>query len=238
MYSSQESQMTVSEHFSEFYKIIRFSALGVLILSLFLSFLIDDLIKYWLEFLAFDNTISLAIYSPYDWINIKWAILFIISITAVLPITSLRLRRFALPGLYPREQTWLSLVLLLSAFFTPILIILIWFIALPFSLNFFIEIGAIDGVIARYNAASLIYLGIGLSWILIIGVLTTIILSLSRIFGIVEGTESRIRVRIILIGFSLIFLTLPETFEGLRIVIAFFTIFSADYLSRMTPILE
>jgi Sec-independent protein secretion pathway component TatC len=239
MYSSQESQMTIAGHFSELYNIFRFSTFGVIFLSFFMSFFIEDLIKYWLDHLALDNTlVSLSVYSPYDWINIKWTILLIFSITTVLPITSLKLRSFALPGLYPKEQRWLSFVLLFSAFFTPLLILSLWFIAIPFSLTFFVDFGVVDGVTAKYDAASLIYLGIGISWILIIGVLTIIVLSLSRIFGIVEGQDSKIRIRILLIGFSLIFLTLPETYDGLRLIIAFFTIFSADYLSRMTPIFE
>ena len=84
MMTSQNSLMPVSEHFSELYKIIRTSALIVIIFSLLLSFFIDDLIKYWLGNLGLDyQLISLSVYSPYDWINIKWAILLIFSISIV-----------------------------------------------------------------------------------------------------------------------------------------------------------
>ena len=239
MMTSQNSLMPVSEHFSELYKIIRTSALIVIIFSLLLSFFIDDLIKYWLGNLGLDyQLISLSVYSPYDWINIKWAILLILSISIVVPITSLQLRNFALPGLYPRERKWVSIVLLISAFIVPFSIFLLWFFALPNGIIFLNEVGIIDGVEARYDAVSIISIGIGVSWILVIGISVFIILSLSRIFGIVEDNESRVRIRILLIGFSLIFLTLPETYEGLRILIAFFTIIIADSISRMTPIYE
>ena len=239
MMTSENSLMPVSEHFSELYKIIRTSALIVILFSLLLSFFVDDLIKYWLGNLGLDyQLISLSVYSPYDWINIKWAILLIFSISMVVPITSLQLRNFALPGLYPRERKWVSIVLLISSFVIPFSVFLLWFFVLPYGIIFLNEVGIIEGVVARYDAVSIISIGIGISWILVIGISIFIILSLSRIFGIVEDNESRVRIRILLIGFSLIFLTLPETYEGLRILIAFFTIFLADSISRMTPIYE
>ena len=197
-----------------------------------MSFFIDEFMNYWISALDLGNkSLELSIYSPYDWINIKWAILLIFSITMVLPITSIKLRNFALPGLYPNEKKWLTLVLFTSAIVIPITIFLVWFLVLPFSINFFNQISDIDGIVARYDAVSIISLGIGISWVLVIGILAVIILSLSRLFGLVDDNESRIRVRIILIGFSMIFLTLPKTYEGLRIVVAFFTsYFSERYL--------
>ena len=156
----------------------------------------------------------------------------------VLPITSIKLRNFALPGLYPNEKKWLTLVLFTSAIVIPMTIFLVWFLVLPFLINFFNQISDIDGIVARYDAVSIISLGIGISWVLVIGILAVIILSLSRLFGLVDDNESRIRVRIILIGFSMIFLTLPKTYEGLRIVIAFFTIYFSDKISRLMPIRE
>jgi Sec-independent protein secretion pathway component TatC len=239
MMTSENSLMPVSEHFSELYKIIRTSALIVILFSILLSFFIDDLIKYWLGNLGLDyQLITLSVYSPYDWINIKWAILLIFSISIVVPITSLQLRNFALPGLYPRERKWVSIVLLTCSFVVPFSIFLLWIFVLPSGIIFLNEVGIIEGVVARYDAVSIISIGIGISWILVIGISIFIILSLSRIFGIVEDNESRVRIRILLIGFSLIFLTLPETYEGLRILIAFFTIILADSISRMTPIYE
>ena len=239
MMTSENGLMPVSEHFSELYKIIRTGALIVILFSLLLSFFVDDLIKYWLGNLGLDyQLISLSVYSPYDWINIKWAILLIFSISIVVPFTSLQLRNFALPGLYPRERKWVSIVLLISSFVIPFSVFLLWFFVLPYGIIFLNEVGIIEGVVARYDAVSIISIGIGISWILVIGISIFIILSLSRIFGIVEDNESRVRIRILLIGFSLIFLTLPETYEGLRILIAFFTVILADSISRMTPIYE
>jgi hypothetical protein len=98
--------------------------------------------------------------------------------------------------------------------------------------------GTIDGIVAKYDVVSIIHLGIGISWVFVIGISTFVVLSLSRIFGIVEDNESRIRIRVILISSSIIFLTLPKTYDGVRVFIALSTIFIADFLSRLTPIYE
>ena len=126
--------------------------------------------------------------------------------------------------------------------FIPILLYFIWFISLPFLVNYFDDIGIVEGgtniISARYDAVSIISIGIGISWILLIGTLTTLVLSMSRFFGMVVDNESRIRIRILLISFSLVLLSLPNTYDGLRIVISLLTIFFADSISRLTPIFE
>lgn len=239
MISSKRSLMPVSEHFSELYKIIRISVLAIIFISFILSFHIDKLIQYWLENIGLDTElVELSIYSPYDWINTKWAILLIFSISIVSPISCIKLRNFASSGLYPREQKWLSVILFSSGLLMPLLMFTIWFIALPYCIVFFSQMGTVDGIVAKYDVVSIIHLGIGISWIFVIGISTFVVLSLSRLFGIVEGDESKIRIRVLLISFSIIFLTLPETYEGLRVFIAFSTTFVADFLSRMSPIYE
>ncbi|MDG1543028.1 MAG: twin-arginine translocase subunit TatC [Candidatus Thalassarchaeaceae archaeon] len=231
--------MPVSEHFSELYKIIRISVLAIIFTSFFLSFHIDKLIQYWLENISLDiELLELSIYSPYDWINTKWAILLIFSISIVSPISCIKLRNFASSGLYPREQKWLSIILFSSGLLLPLLMFIIWFLVIPFSINYFSQMGTIDGIVAKYDVVSIIYLGIGISWVFVIGISTFVVLSLSRIFGIVEDNESRIRIRVILISSSIIFLTLPKTYDGVRVFIALSTIFIADFLSRLTPIYE
>ena len=130
--------MPVSEHFSELYKIIRISVLAIIFISFILSFHIDKLIQYWLENIGLDTElVELSIYSPYDWINTKWAILLIFSISIVSPISCIKLRNFASSGLYPREQKWLSVILFSSGLLMPLLMFTIWFIALPYCIVFF-----------------------------------------------------------------------------------------------------
>jgi Sec-independent protein secretion pathway component TatC len=231
--------MPVSEHFSELYKIIRISVLAIIFTSFFLSFHIDKLIQYWLENIVLDiELLELSIYSPYDWINTKWAILLIFSISIVSPISCIKLRNFASSGLYPREQKWLSIILFSSGLLLPLIMFIIWFLVIPFSINYFSQMDTIDGIVAKYDVVSIIHLGIGISWVFVIGISTFVVLSLSRIFGIVEDNESRIRIRVILISSSIIFLTLPKTYDGVRVFIALSTIFIADFLSRLTPIYE
>ena len=240
-YSNEK--MAFSEHFSELYKIIRISAFVVVIISISLSFFIDDILSTWLDNLSLDaENYSFSVYSPYDWIDTKWALLLIFSIAITLPYTTLRIRSFALPGLYPHEKKWFTFSLFISGVIIPVILYLIWFLAIPFLVNYFDENGMVEGgeniVSARYDAVSIISLGIGFSWILVIGVLTTLVLSMSRFFGMVANNESRIRTRILLISFSLILLSLPKTYNGLRIIISLLTVFVADFISRLTPIFE
>ena len=243
MQSYQNDKMPFSEHFSELFRIIRFSALGVVIISIFLSFFIDDILNNWLKSLSLsaDNYVF-SVYSPYDWIDTKWALLLIFSIALIMPYTTFKIRNFALPGLYDMEKKWFTFSLLLSGVIIPILLYFIWFISLPFLVNYFDDNGMVEGgnniVLARYDAVSIISIGIGISWILVIGTLTTLVLSMSRFFGMVADNESRIRIRILLISFSLVLLSLPNTYDGLRIVISLLTIFFADSISRLTPIFE
>jgi Sec-independent protein secretion pathway component TatC len=160
----------------------------------------------------------------------------------ILPYTTLKIRSFALPGLYPREKKWFTFSLFFSGVIIPVILYLIWFLAIPFLINYFDENSMIEGgeniVSARYDAVSIISLGIGFSWVLVIGVLTTLVLSMSRFFGMVVDNESRIRIRILLISFSLVLLSLPKTYDGLRIIISLLTVFFADSISRLTPIFE
>ena len=146
------------------------------IISIFLSFFIDDILINWLDNLSLKNDFSLAIYSPYDWIDTKWALLLIFSITLILPYSSLKMRKFALPGLYPRERKWFTSVIFFTGFIVPVLLYLIWFLAIPTFLNYFDQIGMVNPgqnvISARYDAVSIISLGIGVSWIIIIGILT------------------------------------------------------------------
>ena len=243
MQSYQNDKMPFSEHFSELFRIIRFSALGVVIISIYLSFYIDDILSNWLNSLSLDSdNFVFSVYSPYDWIDTKWALLLIFSIALILPYTTFKIRNFALPGLYEGEKKWFTFSLLISGVIIPILLYFIWFISLPFLVNYFDDIGMIQGgeniVSARYDAVSIISMGIGVSWILVIGTLTTLVLSMSRFFGMVVDNESRIRIRILLISFSLVLLSLPSTYDGLRIIISLLTIFFADSISRLTPIFE
>jgi len=65
MQSYLDEQMSFSEHFSEFYKIIRFSAIGVVIISISLSFFIDDILINWLDNLSLKNDFAKEVYKSY-----------------------------------------------------------------------------------------------------------------------------------------------------------------------------
>ena len=73
------------------------------------------------------------------------------------------MRKFALPGLYPRERKWFTSVIFFTGFIVPVLLYLIWFLAIPTFLNYFDQIGMVNPgqnvISARYDAVSIISLG-------------------------------------------------------------------------------
>ena len=71
---------------------------------------------------------------------------------------------------------------------------------------------------------------------MIVWSLTVISIGLARLFGLIEGTETRFRYRLLIISGGTLIITLPVEFDGLRLLIAFCIAFSADALSRTLPV--
>ncbi len=65
---------------------------------------------------------------------------------------------------------------------------------------------------------------------------TTLILSLTRIFGMVYSGKTRFRNRVLAISTGTIILTLPVEYDGLKVIIAIMTSFLAEKISRSAPV--
>ena len=74
-----------------------------------------------------------------------------------------------------------------------------------------------------------------LSWVLVIWSVTTISLSLTRMFGMVKNGKPRFRKRLLAISSGAIILTLPIEFDGLKILIAILSLLSANLVSNSFP---
>ncbi len=225
-----------TQHLSELYSIFRQSILMVLGISLLWALNSDSLMTLWLDTLPLENTShNLTIYSPFDWIEMKWAISILLSILSVMPLLSIRLQKFASPGLFPNERTWFNLVLLFCSLFLPILIILLWWIGFPVLVDLALAADELDGVSSRYDAASIIGLAIGISWIVVCVIIATVTLSLARLLGMVEDGRTKFRNRFLAILGGILILTLPSEFEGLRVFLALGAMMIADRISSSLP---
>ena len=228
-----------SQHLEELHSIARKSTFLFLIICIIWSFVCDQAISMWLDkspLPAGPNNENLAIFEPFDWIQIRWSVVMLLSIVSVLPLMSAMSYKFAQPGLYPRERKWLIVVLTLTTAIVPISILVIWTLGLPALFDLALSNGIPDGVLVRYDAASIFSLGLGATWVLVVWSVTTTILSLSRIFGMVYSGKTRFRNRMLAISFGIVILTLPVEYDGLKILIAILTALSAEMVSQTAPV--
>jgi len=227
------------KHFVELHSLARKSVLLFLVLCIIWSLIADRVISLWLmesPLPAGPNNENLAIFGPFDWIQIRWSLIMLLSMVTSLPVLSFMSYRFAKPGLFPRERYWLIAVLILTTIIVPASILLIWILGLPALFEFSTTIGTPQGVLVRYDAASIFSLGLGATWVLIVWSVTTLILSLTRIFGMVYSGKTRFRNRMLAISTGTIILTLPVEYDGLKIIIAIMTSFLAEKISRSAPV--
>ena len=228
-----------SQHFEELHSIARKSALLFLIICIIWSFVCNQAISLWLDKSPLPvgpNNENLAVFEPFDWIQIRWSIVMLLSIVSILPLMSVMSYKFAKPGLYPRERKWLISVLILTTAMVPISIFIIWAFGLPALFDLSMSHGVPEGVLVRYDAASIFSLGLGATWVLVVWSVTTTTLSLSRIFGMVHSGKTRFRNRMLAISTGIVILTLPVEYDGLKIVIAILTALSAEMVSQTAPV--
>ena len=228
-----------SQHFQELHSIARKSAFLFLIICIIWSFVCNQAIFLWLDKSPLPvgpNNENLAVFEPFDWIQIRWSIVMLLSIVSILPLMSVMSYKFAKPGLYPRERKWLISVLILTTAMVPISIFIIWAFGLHALFDLSMTHGVPEGVLVRYDAASIFSLGLGATWVLVVWSVTTTTLSLSRIFGMLHSGKTRFRNRMLAISTGIVILTLPVEYDGLKIVIAILTALSAEMVSQTAPV--
>lgn len=229
----------IQEHLRELNKIARRISFTLIIMCIFWSFSIDNMITHWFSVLPLENGLNnenMSIYGPYEWLQLRWAAVILLGLVSILPLISIQAYSFARPGLYPSERNWLISVLILSTTITPIIISLIWYQALPILFELSEASGRPDGVLARYDASAIFSLGMALSWVLVIWSVTTLSLSLTRIYGLINKGEIRFRKRLLAISTGLVILTLPIEFDGLKIIIAILSAGLSDVVSNSLPV--
>jgi len=228
----------IEKHFVELNSILRKLAILFLLFCIIWSSVSHHVISGWLELLHIQNSPNngdLFVYSPFDWLGVRWSTILLLSLISVLPFASIQIYLFSRIGLIPRERTWLTVVLISSTAAIPLIIVLVWILGLPVLFDVAEAAGTIDGVGVRYDAASVFSIALGASWIMAIWSLTAITLSLTRVLGLVELGSTRMRLRFLAISAGLLVLTLPVEYDGLRLLTAIIVTYTADAISRKTP---
>jgi len=233
---SSDRPRPLLEHFSELHEIIRTSTILLVLATIVWAYGSDSLMRLWLDSLPLGAaSMNLSVYSPFEWLEIKWSMAILLSILTIMPFASFRLQRFASPGLLPREQSWLNLILSISTILIPMIVIICWVYFLPLLIETSQSADHLEGVGSRYDASALFRLTMGLSWVMMCTMLATVTLSMARLLGLVERGETRFRIRLLLIFGGLLVLTLPSEYEGLRLMIAVTAMLVADRLSSTLP---
>tara|TARA_B110000467_G_C18119623_1_gene367100 strand:- start:2 stop:745 length:744 start_codon:yes stop_codon:yes gene_type:complete len=117
----------------------------------------------------------------------------------------------------------------------PVLLLSIWFIILPNVIGELSAHSSIYGIDNRYDVTTIFRFTMGISLIFIIFSFSTISISLARLLGLFESNSNFLNEKIILFSASLIILSLPDEFEGLKIIIAILIISIANLFSLTIP---
>ena len=229
----------IQEHLSDLNIIARRISFTLIVMCVFWSFSIDSMITHWLGLLPLEtspNNEYMSIFGPFDWIQLRWAAVILLAFLSLLPLIAIQAYSFASPGLYPTERNWLVSVLILTTTIIPIVIFLIWYQGIPILFELSEASGRPDGVLVRYDAYSIFSIGMAISWVLVVWSMTTISLSLTRIFGMINNGQTRFRKRLLAISTGVIILTLPIEFDGLKIIIGIVSAILADFVSGTMPV--
>ena len=233
---SSDRPRSLSEHLAELSHLIRISTILLFFATIACAYATDSLMRAWLDHLPLGaDAPNLSVYSPFEWLEIRWSLAILLALLAVMPVIYLQLHRFARPGLLPRERSWLAALLCLSLAIIPLMILATWGYMLPFLIEAAHSADSLEGVGTRYDATALFRLALGFSWLFVTIMLATLSLSIARLIGLIEHGEARFRARILLIFGGLLLLTLPVEYEGLRLLAAFVAMALADTISRTLP---
>jgi Sec-independent protein secretion pathway component TatC len=236
-YSSPRSDSNPYSHISELHSVFRKTAVLLIFSAALWSTASTSMINEWISSLSLSHPESgMAIYSPMDWIEVRWTLILLFSSLSVLPFFSILMYRFVSPGLYRDEKKWVSVVLISFSIIAPLATVAIWTWGISAFFSFSESLGPIDGVDERYDITQIISLSMGITWVVLICSITAISLSMSRLFLGPEEGSTRFRIRLLLISTGILVLTLPVIYDGLRIAIAVVAIFIADQSSRIVPI--
>jgi len=240
-YNQFLTQDTLSNHLSEALRSLRIISVSLVIIGLFWSWTVSDVIYAWIEILPIQSgpeNMNLAVFAPFDWVGTRISAVIMLSTLSVLPLASILFYRFSAPGLLPKEEKWLSSIMLFTTIAIPFAVLLMWVWIIPSLFSFASSSNHFNEVGIRYDVGAIFSVSLGASWILIIWSLTAVSLALARLYGLVNDSELRFRLRILAIFCGTLILTLPVEYDGLRLVIAFFTALSADAISRTIPLNE
>ncbi len=98
------------------------------------------------------------------------------------------------------------------------------------------SLSEINNITPRYDVAEITKLAIGITWVTIVWVVLFNSLTIFRFTNGEIGIYGWARPRLIIICLGLLILTLPSTFDGLKILISALVILFCDLASKTFPL--
>tara|TARA_Y100000814_G_scaffold66525_1_gene41242 strand:+ start:72 stop:776 length:705 start_codon:yes stop_codon:yes gene_type:complete len=231
------SEYHLHTHFSELHSVLRKTSVLLILFAAMWTTTSTSMINEWASSLSYANSGSgMAIYSPMDWVEVRWTLVLLLSALSALPIFSILLYRFMRPGLFREERKWIFTVLSCFSVIAPLASIAIWTVGVSTAFSLAESFGTISGVENRYDITQIVSLSIGITWIFLVSSITAISLSMSRLMLGSESDNTRFRIRILLISTGVLILTLPVVYDGLRIALSVAAVLFADISSKIVPV--
>ena len=205
--------------------------------TLFWWWQIDPLLESWLSSLplgAAEGTVS--IYDPHGWMSTRWSMIALLALITTLPLTAQQLLSFADEGLLPSERKWLRLVTIGGVTLGLTTALFWWLWGYPMAIESAGIIGGVEGIGARYDAILLFEVGIGVSWLIFLTVISLIGLSMARLLSLmVTEPFDPFRVRIHGTLLFLWWLTCPSALEGIWLSSSILLVLIPEILIRWMP---
>ena len=227
----------LENHFQDLYSLVKNTILFTSISAIGWSVVAPQLLADWVNlFNIGDNINQLSIYTPFNWIEVKWSFSIMMGIITAFPLFSVMLYGFSKPALYPNEVFPVKLILIANSLMLPISIFLIWIWGVPNVVKYANGLSQLENISARYDLLEIVNFALGFTVMAIISFFLMTSLILSRIIGDVDGMYNWLRPRIMIVSFGLFILTMPSVFECLRIPLSCVIIFLSDLLARSFPL--
>ena len=229
-------EMGLNDHLVE----LRRSLIGPAILAALIAVLLatsDDLISlmaWWIELYENKSGGALSIYAPHEWYVLKWSAAILLGITCAHPFLCFNLWKFVKPGLVEDEKRIVSKLFIAASLLLPLTVMGI-VTASPTIASIAVSTDRISGVEAAIDTVAIASMAVSLSWISIVLILLTGLLSVVKV--IIPPGDSRdwIRIRLHVIFGGILFLILSNGYEGMRIIIIISVLIISENASRLFP---
>ncbi|MEC7042175.1 MAG: twin-arginine translocase subunit TatC [Candidatus Thermoplasmatota archaeon] len=225
----------ISTHFNEVFSSTKKWLISFLIASIIVSLFIDQIIETWIT--SFEYEISeLTVYSPERWLRMRWGTVMLAGLIISIPYGSYLISKFVNPGLYPFERIIIQYLIGFSTLLICTLVPYSWFVISPNIMKEFTDITAIEQISASYDISMIYTIVLGLTWSLVISLITLTSHGISSILVHRDNINSiPIKWRIHMISLFILYLLLSGPLSPLWLPLSITIIILTELIHVLIP---